>query len=266
MDITVSGSVLTSMGIAMGVSLGLPFLFILANRRKMMLVPVLAGILCYCVFSYLIAGCLCGGVLSELGLSPAVYALAQALVCGIVVTGGHYLAYSCLLKNRTGGGVPLSYALGYSAVRLVFVGGAQMFSSISLAAAVNNNGLEKVASIVEDREELYRLVSQLAETPPYVYLLGGLELVCFFLLTVSMSVLVWRAEAKRDRTALIASFAAAAATAFVMELYSSGGTANIILTETVYMAVTAAMTAYSYIAYRKTFGSPQYVADPVSRP
>ncbi|MGI5935818.1 MAG: YhfC family glutamic-type intramembrane protease [Oscillospiraceae bacterium] len=265
MEITVSGSVLTCMGIAMGVSLGLPFLYILTNRRKMMLVPVLIGILYYCVFSYLIAGYLSGGILSELGLSPWVYALVQAIVYGLVVTGGHYLAYKHLLKNRTGSGVPLSYALGYSLVRLVLVGGAQMFSNISLATAVNNNGVEKVASIVEDTEEFYQLIRQIADTPPHVYLLGGLEMICFFMITVSMSVLVWRAKEEKDMVALIVSLAGAAVSAFVMELYSAGGTENIILTESVYIAVAAAMTAYAYVTYRKTFGGPRYFADPVSR-
>ncbi len=259
MEITVSAGTITSMGVAMGACFGIPFVYIIANRHKMMLMPLVCGLASWCAFSYFGAGMLFGSLLSS---ETAGGALLTALVQSVVIVLGHFLVLKFISTSREKPGVVLSYGLGYALIELVLINGMQTFSKISLATAVNNNGFEKVATTVDDSDALYELVKSIAETPISENILSAAEILFFFLMTVSVCVFIWFGI-KNSRPLLFAA-------GFIVELLCMCAITvlplfSIVAAEAVYGTVSVLGAVMSFVTYRKIEGEPQYSADPVNR-
>lgn len=266
MDIVISDSVIISLGVAMAVCIALPFIFIIANRKKMMLTPISVGVVSY--FAFCVAGT--GMVLGTFFSSPAKSSLLPALIFAIlsaaVILIGHYFMLKYLSGKRSGGGVPLGYGLGYASVNLLIMNGATMFSNLSVALAVNNNGFEKVATTVEDSQALFKLVESIANSPIQNLLMGALELVCFFAVSVAVAVFVWYGVVMPEKRVKLLSCAAGMEllTTGVMTVYSCGFL-SMILAEVIYIAAAVVASVLAFRLYRKTEGGPRYMADPVTR-
>lgn len=266
MEIIIPQMVPFALGLAMAVSIGLPFAYVIGNRKNMMLYPLAAGIGSYLLFALIIAGAAIGSLLQSNGY---LFALESGLTSIVIITG-HYIALKFVRRTKDSSAVPLSYGLGYSLINVVLVAGGDMFASLSLVVAVDNNGFEQVATTVEDPQGLYELVTTIVETPPAVHLLGGLELVCFFVLCVAISVLMWiyLCRDNKERHLFLIALAAQLIPSFLIGAYGANvisGTVGIIIVEATYTVVAAAAAIYAYYQYRKTFGDKKYMADPVQR-
>lgn len=252
------------MGVAMGVSLGVPFIYLLINRKRMRLIPLLIGIVAYVVINYLLLGLALGQLLQNIE-NPFLASVVNGIVYAVAVVFGNWLVLKYAIKGTDSMDVPLSYALGYTFIRLIYISGAQMFSNISLATAVNNNGFEKVATTVDDSQALYDLLTEIENTPIIVHLMGGVEMVCFFCLSVAVCVMVWQwikhADTRCTVIALVSDFLAY----LMLCMYSFGAVSNALVVDVVYLVVATAASVYAYYSFRKTEGGPKYHADPVSR-
>ena len=252
------------MGVAMGVSLGVPFIYLLINRKRMRLLPLVIGIVAYIVINYLLLGLALGGLLQSIG-EPVTASVVNAVVYALAVVMGNWLIMKYAIKGTDSMDVPMSYGLGYAFIRLIYISGAQMFSNISLATAVNNNGFEKVASTVEDSQALYDLLVEIENTSIVVHLMGGVEMVCFFCLSVAVCVMVWQWIQRGDTRCAVVAAAAELLAYLALCLYSFGVIGSAMAADAVYAVVAAAASVYAYCSYRKTEGGPKYHADPVSR-
>lgn len=259
MEITVASGTITAMGVALGVCFGLPFVFIIANRHKMMLMPLVCGLAAWCAFSYFGAGMLIGSIFAADTVSGAVL---TAVTQSVIIVLGHFLILKFISNSKNVPGAMLSYGLGYTLIELVLIHGMQLFSKISLATAVNNNGFEKVATTVEDSDGLYELVESIATTPLYEHLLGAAEILFVFLTTLSVCVFMWYGIIKAKPVLMLAALASqflCMCAVIVLPLYS------IIAAEAVYGVVSVASAVLAFCLYRKIEGGPQYSADPVNR-
>lgn len=259
MEITVASGTITAMGVALGVCFGLPFVFIIANRHKMMLMPLICGLAAWCAFSYFGAGMLTRSVFTSDTVGGAIM---TAVTQSVIIVLGHFLILKFISNSKKEPGAVLSYGLGYTLIELVLIHGMQLFSKIALATAVNNNGFDKVATTVEDSDALYELVNSIASTPVYEHLLGAAEIVFVFLLTLSVCVFMWYGII-RSKPALILAAAAAQimcmCAVIVLPLYS------VTAAEMVYGVLSVAFAVLAFCLYRKVEGGPQYSADPVNR-
>lgn len=259
MEIIVSSNTITAMGVAMGICYGVPAVFVIANRHKMLLLPVVIGIVSWIVFAYFAAGMLVGTLFP--GDSVTQKALGAVLQSFIMIIG-HFLLLKYVSKVKDLPGAALSYGLGYSFVELVLIRGMELFSEISLSTAINNNGFEKVAETVEDPDALYDLIRTIAEKPVYEHLLGAAEILFLYLLTMAVSVFVWY-SVRNSNYAL-------AAVAFLLQTVCL---ASVLLTsvipvaaaECVYGAAAAASAVFAFRLYRANEGKPNVSADPVDR-
>ena len=263
MDITVSFDAIAAMGVAMAVCLAFPFGFIVYNRKKMMLMPIIAGIIGYLLLGFFISG-VCIDSLARLIAAPFLGSLLSAAGYSAVVVFGSRVIQKYLQGKYSGGGVALSYGLGFSFINLVIMHGAELFSSISLATAINNNGFELVSTTVDDPDSLFELVSEIANKSTLVHYLGAAELACYFILTVAVSVLIWYSIANNDRVcfglALVGEFV-------VMMLlnYCAQGGVDILVTEIVYAVISLGLAVYAYFIYNRYGDGEKYMADPVRR-
>ncbi len=259
MEIIVSAGTITAMGVALGVCFGLPFVFVIANRHKMMLMPLVCGLASWCAFSYFGAGMLIGSIFAADTVNGAVL---TALTQSVIIVLGHFLILKFISNSKDKPGVVLSYGLGYTLIELLLIHGMQLFSKISLATAVNNNGFEKVATTVEDSDGLYELIDSIASTPLYEHLLGTAEIVFLFLMTLAVCVFMWYGIIKSKPALMAAALAVqlmCMCAILVLRLYS------VIAAEIAYGAVSLASAVFAFCLYRKIEGGPQYSADPVNR-
>lgn len=258
-ELSVSAGSITAMGVALGVCFGLPAVFIIANRHKMMLMPLVCGLASWCAFTYFGSGMLAGSALSDATVGGA---LLMAAVQSVIIVLGHFLVLKFISNSVEKPGVSLSYGLGYTLIELVLLHGMQLFSKISLATAVNNNGFDKVAMTVDDADALRELIVSVAEAPVYEQLLGGAEILFLFLTTVSVCVFMWYGIT-RGRYVLVLSALACQllcmTAVIVLPAYS------VIAAEAVYGAVSAASAVLAFRVYRRYEGAPQYSAEPVNR-
>ncbi len=266
MEITISSGAIAAMGVAMGISLGLPFLYILFNRKRLRLAPLVLGLAAYVLVNYLLLGVVMSNLLSRaVPDAPALLAILTALINTLGIAGGHYVALRYLKRSSRDAGQPLSYGLGYTCISLVLVAGAQMFSNISLCTAVNNNGFEKVATTVDDPDALYALLQQIVDTPAYIHVLGGVEMILYFTLMVATSILVWYAvEHPRSMEMGIAA-AALFVSMLALELYGQGILPSALLADGIYALASVGCAVFAYRVYRKNEGDVVYQADPVQR-
>lgn len=263
----VTNSVIVCMGVAMALCFVIPFAYYVVIRKKVNHVVLLLGLTGYSVFGYIIPSFLQG--LLPVDLSPLVYAFSLSLLFAVTQEGGRFVMLKLIRKKYDGPGVPLSYGLGYSVIYLLLIGGANMFTQISTAMALNNNGLEVVLSSVDEslRAEFEQTLIALTETKAHVYVLGGLEMAAFFAVSIAMSVIVWYVVTGKIRVwHLPAAILINAVYSFASAFYSQGGTDNLILTECIFFAVAIAVSVWAYMLFRKIEGpDPVPAADPVNR-
>jgi len=263
MEITVSFAAIAAMGVAMGVCLAFPFGFIIYNRKRMMLLPIVAGLAGYLVLALFLSGVCVDGLAARIG-QPLLRSLLSAAGYAAAVVLGSRVLLSYLQGKRSGGGVALSYGLGFSFINLVILHGAELFSSISLATAINNNGFALVSTTVDDPDSLYALISEIAEKPTYVHYLGAAELACYFLLTIAVSVLAWYSVTQGDRLCLGLALAGEFVVMTALNYCSLGGM-GIIPTEILYGIIALGLAVYAYRVFRRYGDGQRFMADPVSR-
>lgn len=264
MEITISDGSIVAMGVVMGICFGVPVLFILANRNRLRLMPLVMGLASWCLFSYFGSGMLAGSLFDASGASGAA---ATAILQAIIIIVGHALVIKFLSLRSEDSGVSLSYGLGYALIYMLLVGGMEQFSKISLVTAINNNGFDKVATTVEDTdvESLRALVQQIADTPVYEHLMGGAEMIFFFLITVSVAVMVWYAVTKSRRELMLIAYVAELVCLGSVLLYSAGAIGSLIAVECIYGVCAVAAAIFAFRLFRKYEGAPVFHADPVDR-
>lgn len=178
---------------------------VLLYKRKIQIRCVLAGALVFFVVQVVVRM----NVLNLLALLPAwqgfaashtvLYALLLSLTAGLVEEWGRYGGYRLLLKGRGGWWTGFGYGLGHGGFEALFLMGSATLNNLLLSFAVNTGILDKVAAGVP-AATLSQIQATLVNTPPAMYLVGGLERVFALAAHLALSVLVLR-MVERGRTA-----------------------------------------------------------------
>lgn len=263
MEITVSFDAIAAMGVAMGVCFVFPFGFVIYNRKHMQLSAVISGVIGYIICAFFISGAVVDSFVYKIS-NPVISAFLSALGYALAVLVGSGILLKYLGNKGHNVGAALSYGLGFASFNLVLMHGAELFSTISLATAINNNGFELVSTTVEDPESLSNLIYEIANKSTLVHYLGAAELACYFLLTVAAAVLLWYAIGKNDMICAAVAFFAELIVMFMINYCSLGGV-GIIVTEVIYITCSLAAAVYAYSVFKRYGDGVKYMADPVSR-
>lgn len=266
----ISNSVIVCMGIAMALCFALPFVYYIYIRKQVNHWVLLFGLAGYSVFGYIIPAFLQGVIMPDSAVvTPLIYAVSIALLFAVTQEGGRFIMLKLINRKYNGPAVPLSYGLGYSAIYMILVGGANMFTQISTASALNNNGLEVVLSSVDEglRPEFEQTILALTKTEPHIYILGGLEMAAFFVVSIAMSVIIWYIVSGKIKIRYLpVVIGINVIYSFVSAFYSQGGIESLILTESIFFAIAIAVAVWAYLLFRKFEGAGVIpVADPVNR-
>ena len=175
-------------------------------------------------------------------------ALYGGLMAGLFEETGRYLAFRTVLKKHQNNDAnALMYGAGHGGFEAIVLLGTTMINNILFSVMINTgNTAALTGSLSGDAlAQVEASIPALIESPPYLFLLGGVERVFAVLLQISLSVLVWFAAKKEGRRGL---FPAAVLIHFAVDAISvilSGlGLSNILVEAAIgIMSVLAALYA-----------------------
>jgi uncharacterized membrane protein YhfC len=245
------------MGVSAVVSVGLPVVLFIALRKKhgLKVVPMLAGAAAFLVFAMILEQLLHVLVLrpspdGTIGLksNPLLYMLYGCSAAGIFEESARFLSFSLLKKKYSGIGTGLSYGIGHGGFESAVLVGASLVSSVVLCVMFNAGIIENLglpANVIEQ-------VAAVKDMNPFLLLAGGFERICAMAIQISLSLIVWRSVAGRDKRWLfpvaILLHAAADAPAALMQ---AGALSGIPLVEGIIAAEAVALAAIAVLVCKK---------------
>ncbi len=196
-----SGSVPSASIFCMVVSLLLCFgvpaalFFIVRKGRKGASGAFFAGMLGFFVPQMLIRI----PILEQLGVNPAfqafaaqntvLYAFLLAVTAGLFETTGRLLVFRLLLKDRYSYVAGFAAGAGHGGAEAMLLVGLTYINNLYLSLAINSGSLKALSGMLP-AESLEKAAHSLVGTPPYTFLLGGVERVFTIALHIALSVLL----------------------------------------------------------------------------
>ena len=181
------------------------------------------------------------------------YALYGGLMAGLFEETGRFAAFRTVLRKYLGNDKnALMYGAGHGGLEAALLVGTAMINNIIFSVMINLGQTEMITSeltgdVLAQTEQAFRT---LVETKPGMFLAGGIERIFAIVLQISLSVLVWFAVKKMNRSylyplAILLHCLVDAAMVVVSDL-----TGSILITE-VTVGIGAVLTALIAIAVWK---------------
>ena len=159
-------------------------------------------------------------------------ALLGGLMAGIFEETGRFCAFSTVLKKKLDNRMnAFMYGAGHGGMEVLVVLGFGMVSNLMIASMINRGEAVGVQTT-----QLF------LSTSPYIFLVGIVERLFAVVIHISLSLVVWRASADRDRRYLYPVAIAIHAAIDAISVYLNRVGVSIILIELV-VCVMAALTA-----------------------
>ena len=221
---------------------------------------MLVGIVAFVVFDRLAASLLMRffAPASAIGtISAQSYAIRRALCIGVIKALGIWVVLLLLSKRYITVIVPASFALGYSALDMIFLKGAPGFSAFTQATAINNNGLEEVVSTVDlaQQEAFRQSIAELAKTPASNYIWRTGTAICAFAATVCIARLLWYSieggKAEKSKILIPICVVAAVVLELPAALYAGGAFSSSVPADTAYYVMTALLVLGTILVSRR---------------
>ena len=132
--------------------------------------------------------------------SPWLTALYGGLMAGLFEETGRLVAFRTVLRRGLGKDAnALMYGAGHGGFEAAVLVGFSYISNLATAKLINSGNLSSItASLSGDiLAQTEQVIQTLIETPPYQYLLAGVERISAMALQIALSVLVWFAVKKQ---------------------------------------------------------------------
>ena len=201
MNNTVPVMSMVCMAVSAVLSLAIPVLLMLYFRKKKNaeLLPLFIGCAVFILFALVLERgvhslVLGSGTGEKILASPLLYALYGGLMAGLFEECGRFAAFKTVLRGRLGNDAnSLMYGAGHGGTEAVLIFGVTMISNIAIAAAINSGNTEVLSALsgAAGEDAAGALISQLIETPSWMFLVGLLERCLAIVLHLSFSVIVW---------------------------------------------------------------------------
>lgn len=178
------------------------------------------------------------------------YCLLLALTAGLFETAGRLLVFVLLLKDRYSYTAGFAAGAGHGSFEAVYLVGLTYINNLVLSLMINSGSAGSLSGALSP-DALGAAVSALADTPSYMFLLGGVERVFTIAFHIALSVLLL-GFIMRGRTA--EGFVTAAALHTCVDfgtamLHTAG--ADVLITEGA-VALAAAGSVWYLVRARKT--------------
>ena len=200
------------MAAAAAVCLAIPFILMIWIRRRKGadILPFFIGFAVFTLFALVIEGLINYGV-SQTGFGKKLlsntwtYALYGGLMAGLFEETGRYIAFRTVLRRRLGNDAnALMYGAGHGGIEAIMTVGVTYVTYIVFAFLINSGNAAAIMSTVppEAEEQARAILSQLTDTPSWMFLVSILERCIAIAAHIAFSVLVWFAAKKKERVLL----------------------------------------------------------------
>jgi uncharacterized membrane protein YhfC len=190
----VSNATIGSMIVQIAISVLIPIIALVYCRKKygISLKIVGVGIVFFMGFSQILEKTLHVYVFgnpaaTELLKNPFIYALYGGLTAGIFEELARFIAFFFLLKKYQEYKDGLAYGIGHGGIESVLIGLTAGVQSLVFSFSINNGTFSKM---IEKVPQLSAVQDALLHTPPYFYLLGGVERIVAFIMQIALTMLV----------------------------------------------------------------------------
>lgn len=248
----VSGLVLAGFVAGAVLAVVWPLAIFLLSRRRMTLLlrNVLVGAGVFFVFSQVLEKALHLYVLKAnpttaewLKIHPVMFALYGCLAAALFEEVGRYLGMRFLVKPSGDPGTAVAYGLGHGGIESILIGCLGMVQTLYLAILLNSGRLDTVLGPAIGPDMLAQLRVTLEHLSITGLALGTLERLIALLIQIGLSLLVWRAVARRRLAWLALAIAAHALIDFPPALFQAGLISTAVV-ESVLLIIGAALVAY----------------------
>ncbi len=243
-------------------SLGLPLFFAIyfGVKHKISLKVVFVGLLVFIVFSQFLEKLLHLYVLSWnqqsaqlLKDNPFLYALYGGLAAGIFEEVGRWIAFVLVLKMHREWKDGVALGIGHGGVESLMLGVTLQVNNVIYSVLINLGLFDATLGAQLTPAMAAYVKSALADTPPLLFAMSGLERAMAFLLQVALSVLVLYGVKRKNLLWLFAAILIHAAVDFPAALYQSG-VLSLWLVEG--MLAVVAVLSVVFIVYSKRLFAP----------
>jgi uncharacterized membrane protein YhfC len=179
------------------VACGLPVGLFIVWRKKygLKIVPVMMGVASFVIAVLVLESSIHQLVFSQFNLreNPLVYIIYGVLMAGVFEETARFVCFKILKKKYQGVKTGLAYGLGHGGIEAIIVGGLAMVNAVIFSVILNLGMAETITADLpgEVLAQVETQIEMLTTSPPYLFLLGGLERIFALGIQISLSIIVY---------------------------------------------------------------------------
>lgn len=233
---------------------------ILGVRKRMNWKALLLGILLFIAFAGILEGLLHRLVLGADPTSTALYRntwlymLYAGFAAGIFEETARLVGFKFMIRVTENESIDtgISYGLGHGGIESLFIGGLVSINNL-LASFMQNSGLfDTVRESLSgaDLESLNESLRALVDSPPYMFLMTGIERVIALVLQIALSLFVLKAASGKKWQYFIYAILIHAGVDMIAVLYVKKVIPNVVLVEGVLAVIAAVVAVAAFRTFR----------------
>jgi len=255
---TVSTASLIGMVLSLILSIGLPIVLLILVKIKLKakLTSFVIGCATFIVFALMLEPILHSVVLTATGTlltdNIILYGLYGGLAAALFEETGRLIAMKFFMKDSLNKPNALMYGIGHGGIEAILLVGMTYVSNLMTALMINSGALQASVELVdaELQQTTFEQIKVLWELPSWQFYMAGMERLAALILQIALSVLVYKAVAKKNRTYWFIAFGIHFAVDFLTVVITGLGAPVWIVEATLLVAV-AFVAYYAYQLCKK---------------
>ena len=255
---TVSTASLIGMVLSLILSIGLPIVLLILVKIKLKakLTSFVIGCATFIVFALMLEPILHSVVLTATGTlltdNIILYGLYGGLAAALFEETGRLIAMKFFMKDSLNKPNALMYGIGHGGIEAILLVGMTYVSNLMTAVMINSGALQASVELVdaELQQTTFEQIKVLWELPSWQFYMAGVERLAALILQIALSVLVYKAVAKKNRTYWFIAFGIHFAVDFLTVVITGLGAPVWIVEATLLVAV-AFVAYYAYQLCKK---------------
>ncbi|MBP3576770.1 MAG: YhfC family intramembrane metalloprotease [Lachnospiraceae bacterium] len=255
---TVSAASLIGMVFSLILSIGLPIVLLICVKIKLKanLTSFIIGCATFIVFALMLEPLLHSVVLTATGTlltdNIILYGLYGGLAAALFEETGRLIAMKFFMKESLNKQNSLMYGIGHGGIEAILLVGMTYVSNLMTAVMINSGALQASMELVdaELQQTTFEQIKVLWELPSWQFYMAGVERLAALVLQIALSVLVYKAVAKKNRTYWFIAFGIHFAVDFLTVVITGLG-APVWIVEIVLLVAVAFVAYYAYQLYKK---------------